>query len=432
MFRQRSKRRSQCARCNTIESQEIRLVLSSVTVAIVDEELLVQGSPMDDDVRLRMAGNNLQLLHRSKDSEGNWSPYKTYNAGSPDQLTRIRFSGGAGDDRFQGDETVVKNLMVPMELNGGAGQDDLHGAAGPDILRGGGDRDSLFGQGGNDRLYGGTGTDALWGGHGGDFLDAGSANETVYGGGANADLMEKDFNAWRPVIGGASLHDIYQNQDQNCAFLATLSALADTQSVDFAAGIQYLGLDRYNVTLAGISGGPVQVRFNGIRLNDDPLPNPAVHPGGEFWTILYWRAFKQSHRSLIDVLANSKGNPASAYKALTGNIPFEYNRRFGQWDDAADQKRIRLALSQNRAIVAGTRSEVKVKVNGKETEKILIYALHSYSVIGFTPSTSTKEAIVKLRNPWGHNGDGNRNFKGEFTVTWSQFRSSVGKYFVEK
>ena len=61
-----------------------------------------------------------------------------------------------------------------------------------------------------------------------------------------------------------------------------------------------------------------------------------------------------------------------------------------------------------------------------------IAVLDIIHAVTYLYAAAIKEAIVTLRNPWGHNGDGNRNLRGEFSVTWSQFRSSIGKYFISR
>ena|GEM_PF-3371485 len=411
------------------EILETRVVLSNVTISISSGIVNIQGSPLDDDVRLSLSEGQLHAHHRTRAENGLWSPYVERNLGSPDRLKSIQYQAGAGHDRFQGTEEVVKQVKVPMVLNGGAGRDMLVGAAGPDVIRGGSENDYLSGSGGNDRLYGDGGTDALLGGHGGDFLDAGSAKEKVFDGGADASKSEKDYDAWRPVLGGISIDDVHQNKGQNCAFLATLSSVARTKTVDLAKGLSYKGNDKYVVTFAGQLGKPIEVIFNGERNPDDPLPNPKVHPDGEFWTILYWRAFQKAYRGpayIPDIiLPNPLKNPRVAFEALTGRTPVEENRRIDLlWNDAKDQAAIATALAANHAIVAGT-------LDGSSVVSPF-FKVHSYAVIGFKPAKSGKEAIVTLRNPWGHNGDGNRHLRGEFSVTWSQFRSSIGKYFISR
>ncbi|MFN8709066.1 MAG: C2 family cysteine protease [Planctomyces sp.] len=316
-----------------------------------------------------------------------------------------------------------------MVLNGGLGNDTLIGAAGPDVIRGGADKDQLHGSGGNDRLYGDGGIDVLWGGHGGDFLDAGSATEKVFGFGADAAKSEKDYNAWQPVIRGISSDDVHQDREKNCAFLATLSSVAATSTVDLARGISYKGNDRFTVTFAGQPNKPIEVIFNGSLNLDDPLPNPKVHPDGEFWTILYWRAFSRAYGGPAYVptiiLPDPLKNPSVALQALTGKTPSEANRRISQlWNDAQDQAAIATALAAKRAVVAGT-------LDGSSVVAPFVKA-HSYAVIRFTPARSGREATVTLRNPWGHNGDGNRNLRGEFSVPWSAFRASIGKFFISR
>ena len=88
----------------------------------------------------------------------------------------------------------------------------------------------------------------------------------------------------------ASYTDINQGANNNCTFLAALSsdALTDT---NLQGRIIHQGGDNYTVQLFDKNGKPVQekVTFNGTWTNTDPSEPQA----GEYWTILYWRAYKQ-------------------------------------------------------------------------------------------------------------------------------------------
>ncbi|MFO0849594.1 MAG: PKD domain-containing protein [Gemmataceae bacterium] len=91
----------------------------------------------------------------------------------------------------QGQDDVVqvkKDVSVPTELHGGAGNDQLLGGAGDDLLDGGAGKDVLDGGDGNDLLLGGDGDDALTGGNGLDVLIGGRGADDLTGG-AGDDLL---------------------------------------------------------------------------------------------------------------------------------------------------------------------------------------------------------------------------------------------------
>ncbi|MET1078139.1 MAG: calcium-binding protein [Pseudomonas sp.] len=66
-----------------------------------------------------------------------------------------------------------------VRRSGGAGNDTLTGGAGDDLLDGKGGNDQLYGGAGNDTLLGGRGHDLLNGGSGDDRLDGGAGNDLL-------------------------------------------------------------------------------------------------------------------------------------------------------------------------------------------------------------------------------------------------------------
>jgi Ca2+-binding RTX toxin-like protein len=80
-------------------------------------------------------------------------------------------------------------VLVPAELYGGDGNDDLHGGRGNDILDGGAGDDILHSGGGRDLLIGGLGADSLFGQSGEDLLIAGDFMDGARFGDRRQDLI---------------------------------------------------------------------------------------------------------------------------------------------------------------------------------------------------------------------------------------------------
>ena len=94
----------------------------------------------------------------------------------------VEADGGAGDDALQGGG--VRNT-----LSGGAGVDQVVGAAADDLLKGGGDDDLLVGRDGKDVEFGGAGDDILQGGAGSGDTLFGDAGADLLEGGAGVDTL---------------------------------------------------------------------------------------------------------------------------------------------------------------------------------------------------------------------------------------------------
>jgi YD repeat-containing protein len=144
-----------------------------------------------------------------------------------------------------------------LQIDGGAGHDNLTGHQGTDIIVGGAGNDVIYGIAGHDWLVGGAGNDWLDGGEGDDILNGGDGDDGFAGGVGN------DY-----IIGGRGNDTIYQwSFDQRDVIKAEThgaSAQNDvlrigwtpTAAVNAAAG-QYGGLTltRQGADLK-ISGGP--------------------------------------------------------------------------------------------------------------------------------------------------------------------------------
>lgn len=99
----------------------------------------------------------------------------------------LRFRGAAGNDRIR----AARRISMPLDVDGGLGNDVINGGTEPDVIRGGsgsdringwGRNDTLAGQQGNDVVLGGSGNDLVRGGAGRDRLDGGRGRDGIEGG----------------------------------------------------------------------------------------------------------------------------------------------------------------------------------------------------------------------------------------------------------
>jgi hypothetical protein len=110
------------------------------------------------------------------------------------QIGGFEVNADGGDDNV----SVAKDVMIPVTLRGGGGNDVLRGGGGPDKLQGGAGDDRLLGWGGNDLLSGGPGDDILLGGSGDDVVLGGSGEDTVRGGSGENDVRAYRHGALSP------------------------------------------------------------------------------------------------------------------------------------------------------------------------------------------------------------------------------------------
>jgi RTX calcium-binding nonapeptide repeat (4 copies) len=101
-------------------------------------------------------------------------------------ISGFEVNAGGGDDEV----SVAKDILIPVTMRGGGGNDLLIGGAGADKLIGGDGSDRLIGRGGADALFGGDGQDVLLGGAGSDLLRGGSGSDLLRGGAGSDDLRQ--------------------------------------------------------------------------------------------------------------------------------------------------------------------------------------------------------------------------------------------------
>jgi Ca2+-binding RTX toxin-like protein len=154
-------------------------------VRLVSGELIVEGTAAADRVTFTTStrtGITATLNGRK------YGPF----AG----VSRVNVSGGDGIDTIS-----ASTLLVPVQIDGGAGNDTLTGGRVNDLLLGGEGNDRLTGGPGDDSILGGAGNDTVIAGIGNDFVRGGVGRDTLNGDGGN-DVLCGEADADR-LLGGA-------------------------------------------------------------------------------------------------------------------------------------------------------------------------------------------------------------------------------------
>jgi Ca2+-binding RTX toxin-like protein len=144
-------------------------------------ELSIHGTPQDDRIAIRLDASNPSVLQVDIGDDG------TADASFPvAAVTRIHADTGPGDDSFRVDE-ANGHIVIPVDLNGGPGNDTLTTGSGVDRIVGGPGNDFIDAGRGNDSADLGPGDDAfLWNpGEGSDSVDGGPGRDAMtFNGGA--------------------------------------------------------------------------------------------------------------------------------------------------------------------------------------------------------------------------------------------------------
>jgi len=154
-------------------------------VGVKDGVLYIVGTDRNDDVKVSRMGNGLIKVQAGFLTER--CHFRTFSAAD---IKRIEIRLGNGNDHA----SVADNIVLPVQIDGGAGDDYLQSGGGPATLLGGDGKDTLIGGLTNDILIGGLGNDVLLAGSGDDVLDGGAGNDVLYGARGNDTLLGGDGN----------------------------------------------------------------------------------------------------------------------------------------------------------------------------------------------------------------------------------------------
>ncbi|WP_254506661.1 calcium-binding protein [Anatilimnocola floriformis] len=350
--------------------------------------------------------------------------------------------GGAGNDTLYGDDGLSQSIVDGEAAGGDSlfgedGNDTLNGGYGDDFLYGGNGNDYLFAQEGNDHLFGDAGYDTLWGMKGDDFLDAGSNGEFTSGDEGN------DFNAYRPVINGATFNDIAQGNSNNCFILSSMGDAAQN-GVDMASRITYTGNGNYNVSLfrrsstGTYTATTIPVYFDGTLRSTDPTAHFRGQEG-ESWPIIMNRAL--ANLLGVDLSTTSGGYAGDVLGAIMGRAPTTTT-----WKDANGTQ----SMFYNDGIldylfaVGNARPTVVATTGAAALDTTLfagfhVYMVHSVQLSGYLYSPVTRmmvpQYVVTLYNPHGvdnRNAPGSGRSSGDnsdglITITGAEFKRSFGE-----
>ncbi|WDS37625.1 C2 family cysteine protease [Pseudoxanthomonas sp.] len=136
--------------------------------------------------------------------------------------------------------------------------------------------------------------------------------------------------------------------------------------------------------------------------------------GGGLWPAIYEVAYAKMRwndwETGLQQLAKG-GNPADALHAITGEEPIRLDAaQVKEMGMQATVMRINDALAHDKRVVMGTNKDPKgaselwealVSRTGYKTDGVTGH--HAYMVLGARYDEASGEAVITLRNPWGHN-----------------------------
>jgi Ca2+-binding RTX toxin-like protein len=189
----------------------------SVEAYVESDLLYVNGTDLDDEIRVFRVGNELEVA-TDQGSLGRFSR---------DDFSAVRI------DSFSGDDTIRISLNVTDRtfIYARDGDDTIYGGAGDDRISGHEGNDRIYGRLGNDTLFGGEGDDRMWGQDGDDYLSGlegadelrgGIGNDTIYAGegddfidGAGGDDKLFGFNGNDTIFAGGGKDTVYGQNDND-------------------------------------------------------------------------------------------------------------------------------------------------------------------------------------------------------------------------
>lgn len=158
-----------------------------VGIGLNDGVLQIVGDDIRGDVTVTLIGDQIRV-RAELDSGGTATYY--FDVVDVDEIFAVM--GDRNDD-----VRVDHDILVPVTLDGGAGNDFLKGGGGDDTIRGGVGNDKLRGDGGNDTIIdlegnndirSGTGNDTITTGDGNDDIRSGDGDDVINAGGGRNDI----------------------------------------------------------------------------------------------------------------------------------------------------------------------------------------------------------------------------------------------------
>lgn len=159
----------QAKKVSFIEQLESRQMLAA-------SPLDIRGTNGDDQIRIALTAAVGNLQPGTIDVTVNGIT-RTVNLVD---ISRINISGLKGNDSIIVDETNGR-VQVPLNVNGGDGNDSIATGSGNDSVTGGNGDDTIFTGAGNDTARGDNNNDSIDGGTGADRIDGGKGNDTLQG-----------------------------------------------------------------------------------------------------------------------------------------------------------------------------------------------------------------------------------------------------------
>lgn len=326
------------------------------------------------------------------------------------QVRSITIHGLGGADIIDLQSTNGDPLTVPTLIYGGAGNDIIQGSAGPDQIYGGSGNDTLFGHDGKDQLFGNTGTDLLNGGAGIDWLDAGSAGESTTDG----------WNPYRFVSNGTRPTDVDQQAAPTCSLLAALAA-ATRQNIPLQNRIRYIGNFTFRVQMYDVRTRAWTYRdifFNGtmVRNSSGSIVDPVTEAEGEFWTVLFQRAYLR-----MSGVNPMNGNAVTAFPGDVIGRPLAMltgRKLVGSATTKSSPQALLARLRNGDAVTTGSRSTAG---------HAYVVANHAYMVDNVYQQGG--RWYVRLYNPWGFDGYRTQGANdGYIVLTWSTYTANFSDW----
>ncbi|MCC9599430.1 PKD domain-containing protein [Stieleria sp. JC731] len=196
------------------------VVVSGLTFA--DDQLVIIGTPGDDDIQLKLVGGNKNPTLRVKTAFADGAAGSGVVDLDPSNFSEILIILGAGNDSA----SIAGRVTIDTTILGGSGNDQISGGGGNDVLLGGD---------GDDQLLGGKGLDVIFGGFGVDQVNGQNDEDLVSGEEIDANPIDDSDAVSDLLTDLALLHDIrnaWTSGDAAGATALTLSGLIDDGEID--------------------------------------------------------------------------------------------------------------------------------------------------------------------------------------------------------